>query len=284
MFRLIVLGTGMPMPVGVDRAGPSALVVHQPPEALRPRMYLIDAGRWVSQRLIQTGLPWPQLDAVLFTHHHMDHNTGWPDVLMTGWQLGRQERWQVYGPRHTDEYCRSIEAAFEYDRPRRHLASTDGAFHCVNEIGPGVVLEQDGLTITCAEVPHGDCKPAFAFRFDVDERSIVISGDCSPSRSLIDLAQGADVLLHEVCFRAALDEMLTALGQAGGETLDNIVSVHTTETQVGVVAREANASQLVLTHFIPPVFDEERLRSVVADDYDGPITIAADLTTIDVAP
>lgn len=282
MFRLIVLGTGMPRPVGIDRAGPSALVVHQPDGAPRPRMYLVDAGRWVSQRLIQTGLPWEQLDAVLFTHHHMDHSTGWPDVLMTGWQLGRQERWQVYGPVHTEEYCRSLEDAFAYDRPRRYLSSTEGALHEVHDLAPGVVLEQDGLTITCAEVPHGDCEPAYAFRFDVDDRSIVISGDCSPSRSLVDLARGADVLLHEVCFRQALDELYQALGQSDEALLDGIASIHTTETEVGVVARDAGAKQLVLTHFIPPIFDEERLRAAVAADYDGPITIASDLTAVDV--
>lgn len=281
MFRLIVLGTGMPRPVGIDRAGPSALVVHQPDGAPRPRMYLIDAGRWVSQRLIQTGLPWQELDAVLFTHHHMDHSIGWPDVLMTGWQLGREDRWQVYGPVHTEEYCRSLELAYAYDRPRRYLASTEGALHEVHDVTAGFVLEEDGLTITCAEVPHGDCEPALAFRFDVDDRSIVISGDCSPSESLVELARGADVLLHEVCFREALEEMFTALGQSDSTTLGNIVAVHTTETQVGVTAREADAKHLVLTHFIPPVFDEERLRDAVAADYAGAITIASDLTTID---
>jgi ribonuclease BN (tRNA processing enzyme) len=85
-----------------------------------------------------------------------------------------------------------------------------------------------------------------------------------------------------VCFRQALEEMFTALGQSTSTTLDNIVAVHTTETQVGVTAREADAKHLVLTHFIPPVFDEERLRHAVAADYAGAITIASDLTTIDV--
>lgn len=282
MLRLIVLGTGMPIPAGVDRAGPSAMIVHQPDPATRPRMYLVDAGRWVSHRLVQTGLPWQEMDAVLFTHHHMDHSTGWPDVLMTGWQLGRSKRWPVFGPVHTERYCRSIEDAFSYDRPRRYLPSTDGALHDVHEIGAGAVLEQHGLRITCAEVPHGDCEPAFAYRFDTADTSIVISGDCSPSASLVDFARSADVLLHEVCYRAALVELLDALGHTDDGTLEDTIAVHTTETQVGKVACDAQVGHLVLTHFIPPIFDEGRLRTAVATDFAGPITIATDLTSVEV--
>ena len=37
----------------------------------------------------------------------------------------------------------------------------------------------------------------------------------------------------------------------------------------------------MLTHFIPPVFDEDRLRAAVAADYPGPITIASDLTSVE---
>jgi ribonuclease BN (tRNA processing enzyme) len=39
---------------------------------------------------------------------------------------------------------------------------------------------------------------AFGYRIDAPDRSIVISGDCSPSPALLEAAKGCDLLLHEV--------------------------------------------------------------------------------------
>jgi ribonuclease BN (tRNA processing enzyme) len=64
----------------------------------------------------------------------------------------------------------------------------------------GVVLRDGDLTITCARVHHPLVEAAFACRFDSPARSIVISGDTSPSPSLVTLARNADVLVHEVLY------------------------------------------------------------------------------------
>jgi ribonuclease BN (tRNA processing enzyme) len=47
--------------------------------------------------------------------------------------------------------------------------------------------------------------PAFAYRFDAADRSIVISGDTAPSQNLVKLAAGADVLVHSVIRRRSID-------------------------------------------------------------------------------
>ena len=284
MLSLTVLGTGCPAFVGSDRAGPSALITYQPDGADPPQYYLIDAGRWVTQRLGETGTPWPHLAAVLFTHHHMDHNVGWSDVLMTGWQMGRMTRWPVYGPPFTAAFCAATEAAFSYDRQRRlaPVATLDGALHDVHEIEcGGVVLEDEGLRVTAVVVPHGDCVPSFAFRFDAPDRAIVISGDCTPNDNLVELAEGADVLLHEVWHRPSLDAGLRLRGRSPEERerfMDFMASIHTSETQVGVVARRAGVEKLVLTHYIPPVFDADDLHRAVTHDFAGEVELANDLT------
>lgn len=54
----------------------------------------------------------------------------------------------------------------------------------------GLVLEDDNVRVTAALVDHPPVTPAFAFRFDAPDRSIVISGDTRPSENLIKLANG----------------------------------------------------------------------------------------------
>lgn len=283
MLALTVLGTGAPAFAGSDRAGPSALISYQRDGAARTSHYLIDAGRWVTQRLGETGTPWPHVDAVLFTHHHMDHNVGWSDVLMTGWQMGRSTRWPVYGPPFTGAFCRAMEDAFAYDRERRLApGGLDGALHDVHEIvGGGVVFDRGGLRVTAAVVPHGACEPSFAFRFDAEDRSIVISGDCSPNDALVELAEGADVLLHEVWHKPSFDAMLRARGRADSDreqVMDFMASIHTSEAEVGLVAHNARVSRLMLTHYLPPVFDADDLYRRVTRTFTGDVELANDLT------
>jgi ribonuclease BN (tRNA processing enzyme) len=63
--------------------------------------------------------------------------------------------------------------------------------HELREGGP--VTADENLKVTCTLVDHPPVVPAFAYRFDARDRSIVISGDTAPSRNLVELAGGADV-------------------------------------------------------------------------------------------
>lgn len=47
-------------------------------------------------------------------------------------------------------------------------------------------------------VDHHSMAPSFGFRFDTPDGSIVVSGDTTVSENLIELAQDADILFHEV--------------------------------------------------------------------------------------
>lgn len=279
-----MLGTGSPVVRGTERAGASALVTYQRNDAATPRHYLVDAGRWVLMRLEQARIPWPRLDAVFFTHHHMDHNVGWPDVLMSGWQMGRAKRWRVFGPPFTGTFCDAMEAAFSYDRARRpSLASEDGGLHTVQELAAGgVVLDEDGLRVTAAVVPHGPCVPSFAYRFDSAERSVVISGDCRPSDSLLTLAAGADVLVHEIEHRESFRAQLITLGVSEvrqEQTFSFMDEAHTNETQLGDVARAAGVRKLMLTHYMPGRFDADALASTISTRFKGELVLSDDLTT-----
>jgi ribonuclease BN (tRNA processing enzyme) len=54
----------------------------------------------------------------------------------------------------------------------------------------GLVMQDENVKVTAALVRHPPVVPAFGYRFDGPDRSIVISGDTAPSDELIALAQG----------------------------------------------------------------------------------------------
>ena len=66
---------------------------------------------------------------------------------------------------------------------------------CQEGVGP--VCKDDNVTVKAFHVAHGDDVEAFGFRFETPDRTIVISGDTTPTPSVIDTCQSCDVLIHE---------------------------------------------------------------------------------------
>ena len=66
-----------------------------------------------------------------------------------------------------------------------------------------MVFDQHGVVVRAFEVDHGDIAPAFGYRIDVAGRSLVLSGDTRFSENLIRVAEGTDVLVHEVALGSA---------------------------------------------------------------------------------
>jgi len=111
---------------------------------------------------------------------------------------------------------------------------------------PVLVCEDADVRITAVAVTHGHAVPALAYRFDTADGSVAFSGDTTVNEDLIGLAQGADVLVHQV---ADLD-FLAGHGFAGAD-LDRMARLHTDVTQVGGVAERARVGELILHHYLP---------------------------------
>jgi ribonuclease BN (tRNA processing enzyme) len=147
----------------------------------------------------------------------------------------------------------------------------------------GVVVRADGVTVTCTLVDHPPVKPAFAYRLDSPDRSVVFSGDTRPSEALVELARGADVLVHEVIWPTAVDRLVANAYNA--ETLKkSILSHHTAAEDVGRIAAEARVKMLVLSHFVPAedpeITDQMWIGAVQYGGYRGPIVLGKDLLEI----
>jgi ribonuclease BN (tRNA processing enzyme) len=112
-------------------------------------------------------------------------------------------------------------------------------------------MRDGNVTVTAAVVHHPPVVPAFAYRFDAADRSIVISGDTTPSDSLVRLARGADVLVHEALYPSGVDRLVAAVPNAA-DLKRSILSPHTSAEDAGRVAAAAGVKTLVLSHLVPP--------------------------------
>ena len=61
----------------------------------------------------------------------------------------------------------------------------------------GVIVDEDGLRIAAGEGSHPPIEPAYGYRLDYGGRSVVISGDSLVTDKIVEIADGADVVLHD---------------------------------------------------------------------------------------
>ena len=105
------------------------------------------------------------------------------------------------------------------------------------DMAPFKVYEDDRVKVTATLVNHFPVWPAFAYRFDSDDGSIVFSGDTCRCDNLIRLAQGDDILVHETIVTTWAEALFPKPRTAAEEGLQNhLLSAHTPVEEVGAVA------------------------------------------------
>ena len=112
-------------------------------------------------------------------------------------------------------------------------------------------MSDENVKVTATLVDHPPVVPAFAYRFDARDRSIVISGDTAPSANLVKLAAGADVLVHSAMYPPAIDRLVARVPNAAA-LKTSILAHQTSAEDAGRVAQQAGVKTLVLSHLVPP--------------------------------
>ena len=173
--------------------------------------YVFDCGRGCGIRLAQVygAADYRRVDTVFISHHHGDHTVGLPEVLVSNWQARRGRPFRVWGPPYTAQLMSHLALAYAGDVA---LRGGDGAADAaplqsqVTELTrDGIILEENGVTVTAFLVDHSPVEPAFGYRLDYNGRSVVISGDTLPSDNLAPHAMGVDLLIHGVMSPASAD-------------------------------------------------------------------------------
>lgn len=274
-MRVILLGTGGPE-LTPNRAGYATLV-----EA-GGQMLLFDAGRDVLQRLYESRIKVTDVTKVFFTHLHSDHIEGMPGLWMTPWfLLGRDKPMHVWGPHGTADMIRGMQTMFQFDMTHRANRFNDikNLQILVTEIKDGVVYNHGGVQVTAFSVWHGDGNPAYGYRIDYRNRSVVLSGDTTFSDHVVSYGRGADLIVHNVI---AMSKRLTAAREMGP-----VLAKLTTPEQAARVFIAARPRMAVFSHIVKKELpgrygDELIMRRVRTAGYHGPLEMGYDRMAIDV--
>ncbi len=279
-MRLILLGTaGGPTPKK-NRAAPAQVIL------INDVAYVIDCGNGVAQQLAKAGIKLSAIRHVFVTHHHSDHNADYGNLLLLAWAADLNHRIDTWGPPPLQRMTRQFMALNSEDIQTRIKDEGRPAFgplivpHDIKHAG--LLLQQNDVTVRTALVVHPPVTPAYAYRFEHQGRSIVISGDTSYSPELVKLARDADVLVHEIMHTPSLEKLLASEPNAV-RLKEHLLASHSTGEQVGRVAREAKVKKLVLSHFVPggyPYLDDQVWIDAVRPHFDGDIIVGRDLMEI----
>lgn len=278
--RLILLGTaGGPKPKTTGASSAQVIVAGD-------SLYVVDCGDGVSRQLVLAGLSLDKLRHVFLTHHHSDHNADYGNLLLLGWGAGLRTRVDTWGPAPIEKMTRLFLEMNAYDIDVR--MKDEGRVALAPLIHPhdvaksGKVMEDENVKVTCALVRHPEVSPAFAYRFDAADRSIVISGDTNRSDNLIKLAEGADVLVHEALYVPAVDRIVAGIRNAS--TLrKHIIDSHTSAEDCGRVAAAAGVKTLVLSHLVPhddPSITPQMWIDAARTHFKGEVILGRDLLEV----
>ncbi|NIM94335.1 MAG: MBL fold metallo-hydrolase [Anaerolineales bacterium] len=218
---------------------------------------LIDCVGSPKVRLEQAGIQLSSITDLILTHFHPDHVSGVPLLLMNMWLGGRELPLRVYGLHHCLERIEDVMALYHWDKWPEFFPV---AFHRLPEREFIKIIETEEIRIFSSPVRH--LIPTIGLRIEsmTTGRSVAYSCDTEPCPSVVRLATGTDVLIHE------------ATGAGAG---------HSSASQAGSVARESGTRQLLLIHYPNESISLDTLMQQASETFDGEIVLAEDFLVID---
>jgi ribonuclease Z len=269
-IRIIFLGTGAGMPTRARNVAAVALVMDG-------RVLLFDCGEATQHQLMRSPLRFGAIEAIFISHLHGDHLFGLPGLLASMSLNAREAPLALYGPSGITAFMHSLplyHTSFDVEihelapgRARRangytvdaaplaHSAPCFG-FCVVEDDRPG---EFDVTRAQALGLPPGplygrlqrgetvgDIKPSHVLGPARPGRRVVYVTDTRPCEAAVELARGADVLIHESTYAEEMAE------EARERT-------HATAGEAAEIARRAGVKQLILTHVSPRYGDASRL-------------------------
>lgn len=275
-MEVTILGSGSPPPA-TSRGGQSLVVT------IGDHPILVDCGPMTVERLVEAGVALADVETLFFSHQHMDHNASFFHFAITSWMYGRREL-TVYGPAGTerlldalvDVYREDLEYRREFGRPTAGITEIG-----YEPVADGFALETPAWTVSSTPVEH--TIETHAYRFDTDDGSVVYSADTAHPEPVVELADGADVLVMNCGVGPEGSGGTEADRESWRQYLANnprpedtpIVENHCDPETAGRAGAEADVGTLVLTHLLP-VRDEAAIAERAATEFGGEIHVGTD--------
>lgn len=240
------------------------------------RGVLLDCGPGTIGALFRTGLALPRAPTLIVSHLHMDHVHGfgeWLGHLVFPYGITPT----VFGPPGTRRYVETAAEATAMVTVRPGYRFGAPLNVSVTELEDGAEFPFGAGTARSVVVPHAPEVVAMAHRVELAGKTIVFSGDTRAEVGpMVQLADGADVLIHEAYSEAGLTDWTR--GAEPSRVAAIFSAFERTHTRVEVaakIAEDAGATRLVLTHLVPGE-EPPRLAAEAAAIYGGEIVVAED--------
>jgi ribonuclease BN (tRNA processing enzyme) len=245
-MRLTVLGSGT-CELAAARSSPAYLV-----EAAGATVVL-DLGQGAWRRLLETGRAVHEVDAVLLSHHHLDHMADLLPLLFAlnyDPVLAPVARMTLVADHGIDGVLDGLARVFG-----RWVVPSSGALARAS-VGPGDTVELAGMTVRCGRAAHIDT--SLAFRLESGGRSLAYLGDSTATEELAGFAAGVDLL---VCHCVGQDDVPHPRHMSPGAA--------------GRLASAAGAGAVLLSHLYSAQ-DVEASCAAAAEAFAGPVRAARD--------
>lgn len=245
MLKLTILGSAGPV---ADAYHENTYMVLQGGRS----SLLIDCAGSPMARLDRANVNLETLDGLLVTHHHPDHICGVPVLMLGLWLMGRQRPLVIYGPRRALQVIPKIMQLMEWQVWPDMYSVT---YHEIPWQEKALVIDHAEYAIYTSPVQH--LVPTVGLRIESKKtgKALTYSADTRPCESVVRLAQGSDILIHE------------SNGPFPG---------HSTPVEAGRIAQRAGVKRLVLIHYDVFTEDLNAWCDVAATAFDGPVELAED--------
>ena len=219
---------------------------------------LIDCAAKPLLQLKKAGVHFNDLSDLIVSHFHADHVSGIPNLLMDMWILGREAELVIHGSQHSISRVEKMMQLFDWDTWAKMYPVS---FNTIPLEEYSLVLGNAEFMIHASPVDH--LIPTIGLRIENPENGFVTAYSCdtNPVEVMVRLAAGADVLIHE------------AAGPYQG---------HSTPSQAGEIANQAQADQLYLIHY--SIYGGKTADSMISEakkSFPGEVFLAEDLMEID---
>ena len=286
-LHVALCGTGSPLP-NRDRAGACTAII------AGKHIFVVDAGEGGARNIALMGLPTARIERLFLTHFHSDHIDGLGPMMLLRWAgSSNTSPLPIHGPSGVEALVTGFNAAYVADNgyrtahhgegitPRAAAGATAVPFALSGD--SAVVYSADGVKITAFRVNHAPVASAVGYRFDYKGRSVVLSGDTTPTPTLVAVSKGADILIHEALQPKLVGLISKALDAKGmkktAQITRDILDYHTSPEDAAKTAQSAGVGELVLNHVVPAIPSRFFYPAFLGDaqsQFSGPITVGED--------